>query len=105
MFQALVRPLRALCDFQLEHGAVKHHSKEYLVQNGLYKKQQPRPQAARDTQLLPRTAQDTQGCDANKSDAVKQDTTSCDKNKSDSDARILHKSGRRSLRMFVEDDT
>jgi hypothetical protein len=34
----LVRPLKALCDYQLEHGAQTHQSKEYLIFNGLYKK-------------------------------------------------------------------
>ena len=27
----------------MEHGAVKHQSKQYLVENGLYKKQEPKP--------------------------------------------------------------
>lgn len=26
--QVLVRPLRAMCRYQIEHGAVKHHSKD-----------------------------------------------------------------------------
>ena len=34
----LVKPLKALCDFQMDHGAVPHQSKEYLIFNGLYKK-------------------------------------------------------------------
>ena len=34
----LVRPLKALCDYQLEYGAVSHQSKEHLIFNGLYKK-------------------------------------------------------------------
>ncbi|XP_002730838.1 tRNA-uridine aminocarboxypropyltransferase 2-like [Saccoglossus kowalevskii] len=37
--EILARPLRALCDFQLQHGAVPHVSKEYQKKNGLYKKQ------------------------------------------------------------------
>ncbi|XP_054755808.2 tRNA-uridine aminocarboxypropyltransferase 2-like [Lytechinus pictus] len=28
--EILAKPLRALCQFQMNHGAVKHHSKEYL---------------------------------------------------------------------------
>lgn len=34
----MVLPLKALCDFQMEHGAQPHQSKEYLIFNGLYKK-------------------------------------------------------------------
>ena len=41
--QILVRPLEAMCDFQLQHGAVVHQSKQYLVENGLYKKQEVKP--------------------------------------------------------------
>lgn len=32
--EALLRPLKALCQFQLQHGAVEHQSKECLMQNG-----------------------------------------------------------------------
>ncbi|GAB6018776.1 hypothetical protein CHUAL_000443 [Chamberlinius hualienensis] len=32
--QLLLRPLHALCDFQLQHGAVEHRSKEFKNQNG-----------------------------------------------------------------------
>ena len=39
VFQILTRPLEALCDFQIENGAVVHQSKEYLIKNGLYKSQ------------------------------------------------------------------
>ncbi|CAE1286127.1 DTW domain-containing protein 2 [Acanthosepion pharaonis] len=34
----LTKPLEALCQFQLDHGAQKHQSKEYLIKNGLYKR-------------------------------------------------------------------
>jgi hypothetical protein len=34
----LVKPLKALCDYQFEHGAKPHQSKEYLIFNGLYNK-------------------------------------------------------------------
>lgn len=37
-----MRPLHMLCDYQLDHGAVKHHSKQYLIENGLYVKQLPK---------------------------------------------------------------
>jgi hypothetical protein len=36
--EQLVKPLEALCAFQLNHGALPHQSKEYLIFNGLYKK-------------------------------------------------------------------
>ncbi|KAK2163439.1 hypothetical protein LSH36_79g03034 [Paralvinella palmiformis] len=41
IIQPLLSPLRAMCKFQIEHGALKHHSKQYLIDNGLYKKQEP----------------------------------------------------------------
>lgn len=34
----LVRPLQTLCDHQIDHGALEHQSKEYLIKNDLYKK-------------------------------------------------------------------
>ncbi|XP_013394746.1 DTW domain-containing protein 2 isoform X2 [Lingula anatina] len=40
--EILVRPLKALCDFQLQCGAAKHHSKQYLIENGLYTKKLPK---------------------------------------------------------------
>ncbi|XP_076350284.1 DTW domain containing 2 [Tachypleus tridentatus] len=40
--ELLVHPLKAMCQFQLDHGAVPHQSKEVLIQSGLYKKPLPR---------------------------------------------------------------
>ena len=40
--QLLTAPLEALCNFQLEHGAVEHQSKEYKIHHGLWKKTLPR---------------------------------------------------------------
>lgn len=40
--QVLLKPLKALCSFQLEHGAQIHHSKEHLLKNGLYDKPMPK---------------------------------------------------------------
>lgn len=34
----LVRPLQTLCDHQIDHGALEHQSKEYLIKNNQYKK-------------------------------------------------------------------
>lgn len=38
IYEKLTTPLRAMCEFQIQHGAVSHHSKEYLITNGLYTK-------------------------------------------------------------------
>lgn len=40
--QVLLKPLNALCSFQLQHGAQVHHSKEHLLKNGMYNKPMPR---------------------------------------------------------------
>lgn len=40
--EVLTAPLDALCDFQIQHGAVQHHSKEYKIANGLWLKPLPR---------------------------------------------------------------
>lgn len=39
VWQALIRPLQALCNYQLHHGAVMHHSRQHMIDNGLYVKQ------------------------------------------------------------------
>ena len=38
IIEALTKPLKAICDFQLENGATAHQSKEFLITNGLYHK-------------------------------------------------------------------
>ncbi|XP_073913112.1 tRNA-uridine aminocarboxypropyltransferase 2 isoform X3 [Castor canadensis] len=43
--ETLLRPLQALCSFQLQHGAQIRLSKEHLLRNGLYPK--PMPQSKR----------------------------------------------------------
>ncbi|XP_048114500.1 tRNA-uridine aminocarboxypropyltransferase 2 isoform X1 [Alosa alosa] len=40
--EVLLKPLRALCSFQLQHGAQVHHSKEHLLKCGLYDKPLPK---------------------------------------------------------------
>ncbi|KAH9520238.1 DTW domain-containing protein 2 [Bulinus truncatus] len=42
IFQTLTKPLVALCNFQLQHGAEEHQSKEYRVEHGLWTKPLPR---------------------------------------------------------------
>ncbi|KAM6986201.1 tRNA-uridine aminocarboxypropyltransferase 2 [Aplochiton taeniatus] len=39
--EVLLKPLNALCSFQLQHGAQVHHSKEHLLRNGMYDKPMP----------------------------------------------------------------
>ncbi len=36
--EALVRPLRAMCNFQINHGAVTHDSREFREQNARFVK-------------------------------------------------------------------
>ncbi|KAE8635569.1 hypothetical protein XENTR_v10002667 [Xenopus tropicalis] len=40
--EIILRPLQALCSFQLQHGAQIHHSKEHLLKTGLYNKPMPK---------------------------------------------------------------
>ncbi|KAM4808884.1 tRNA-uridine aminocarboxypropyltransferase 2 [Rhinophrynus dorsalis] len=40
--ETILRPLQALCSFQLQHGAQIHHSKEHLLKSGLYNKPMPK---------------------------------------------------------------
>uniref|UniRef100_A0A669AVG7 tRNA-uridine aminocarboxypropyltransferase n=1 Tax=Oreochromis niloticus TaxID=8128 RepID=A0A669AVG7_ORENI len=40
--EVLLKPLKALCSFQLQHGAQIHHSKEHLLKNGMYDKPMPK---------------------------------------------------------------
>ncbi|XP_028829859.1 DTW domain-containing protein 2 [Denticeps clupeoides] len=42
IIEVLLRPLQALCSFQLQHGAQVHHSKEHLLKNGMYDKPMPK---------------------------------------------------------------
>lgn len=42
IYSQLTRPMETLCQFQLQHGAAKHHSKEYLVVHGMYDKPVPK---------------------------------------------------------------
>lgn len=35
---ALTKPLKTICDFQLDKGAVEHQSKQFMITNGLYTK-------------------------------------------------------------------
>lgn len=38
IYDILVQPLQLLCQYQMNHGAVPHQSKEYMIVSGLYKK-------------------------------------------------------------------
>ncbi|XP_067279083.1 tRNA-uridine aminocarboxypropyltransferase 2 [Pseudorasbora parva] len=40
--EVLLKPLQALCSFQLQHGAQIHHSKEHLLKHGQYTKIMPK---------------------------------------------------------------
>ncbi|XP_053557558.1 tRNA-uridine aminocarboxypropyltransferase 2 isoform X2 [Bombina bombina] len=40
--ETILRPLQALCSFQLQHGAQIHHSKEHLLKSGMYDKPMPK---------------------------------------------------------------
>lgn len=40
--EMLTKPLEALCQFQMEYGAVRHQSKEYKIENGLWNKRLPK---------------------------------------------------------------
>ncbi|XP_071106174.1 tRNA-uridine aminocarboxypropyltransferase 2-like [Haliotis cracherodii] len=40
--EPLTRPLVALCDFQIQHGAVQHQSREFKIENGLWSKELPK---------------------------------------------------------------
>ncbi|XP_053330101.1 tRNA-uridine aminocarboxypropyltransferase 2 [Spea bombifrons] len=40
--ETILRPLHALCTFQLQHGAQIHHSKQHLLQSGQYAKPMPK---------------------------------------------------------------
>ncbi|RUS74371.1 hypothetical protein EGW08_017870 [Elysia chlorotica] len=37
-YEIFTHPLEALCDFQLQHGAAEHQSREFKIENGLWKK-------------------------------------------------------------------
>lgn len=61
IYEDLVKPLKALCDYQFSFGAVPHQSKEYLIVNGLYKKEinkKKLKQLIRDTKCVPNSDND-----------------------------------------------
>ena len=49
-YQTLIHPLEALCDFQIQHGAVTHQSKQWKMENGTWDK----PISKKDTNRLRR---------------------------------------------------
>ncbi|XP_028318870.1 DTW domain-containing protein 2 [Gouania willdenowi] len=60
ILEVLLRPLRALCSFQLQHGAQVHHSKEHLLKNGMYDK--PMPKNKRKIKRMERLITDHSAC-------------------------------------------
>ena len=40
--KVLTAPLEALCDFQIQHGAVEHQSREFKIAHGLWQKKLPK---------------------------------------------------------------
>ena len=60
IYTDLVKPLKALCDYQFEFGAVAHQSKEWLLVNNKYTKPISRRnlnKLTRDTKVLKETDQ------------------------------------------------
>lgn len=37
-YEVFTHPLKALCDFQLQHGAAEHQSREFKIEHGIWKK-------------------------------------------------------------------
>ncbi|XP_068609190.1 tRNA-uridine aminocarboxypropyltransferase 2 [Brachionichthys hirsutus] len=61
--EVLLRPLKALCSFQLQHGAQIHHSKEHLLKNGMYDK--PLPKNKRKIKRMEKLVTDHNVCPSN----------------------------------------
>lgn len=59
IMEKLVQPLKALCTFQIRHGAVEHQDKVTLIELGQYQK----PVGKRTVKFLKRTVPDLVNCE------------------------------------------